>query len=80
MNDPIVDEIRRIRDAHAARFDYDLDAIFQDIKNQEKKSGQKFIAGVSRQTVPKQAILPTGVVIPVSEASELLAAVPPVEL
>ena len=46
MNDPIVDEIRRIREAHAARFDYDLDAIFQDIKEQEKKSGHNFIVGV----------------------------------
>jgi hypothetical protein len=56
MNDPIVEEVRRVRDAHAARFNYDLDAIFQDIKEQEKKSGLKFIAGVSRQTVPNQAL------------------------
>ena len=56
MNDPIVEEVRRIRDAHAARFNYDLDAIFQDIKEQEKKSGHKFISGVSRQTVPNQAL------------------------
>src|SRR5690242_11555697 len=39
MNDPIVDEVRRVRDAHAARFNYDLDAIFEDIKEREKKSG-----------------------------------------
>jgi hypothetical protein len=39
MNDPIVDEVRRIRDAHAARFNYDLDAIFRDIKEREKESG-----------------------------------------
>jgi hypothetical protein len=38
MNDPIVDEVRRVRDAHAARFNYDLDAIFRDIKEQEKSS------------------------------------------
>ena len=44
MNDPIVDEVRRIRDAHAARFNYDLDAIFRDIKEQEKKSGLKFVS------------------------------------
>ena len=42
MNDPIVDEVRRLRDEHAARFDYDLDAIFKDIKAQEKKSGRVF--------------------------------------
>ncbi len=44
MIDPIVDEVRRIRDAHAALFNYDLDAIFQDIKEQEKKSGLKFVS------------------------------------
>ncbi len=44
MNDPIVEEIRRIRDAHAARFNYDLDAIFCDIKEQEKASGLKYVS------------------------------------
>jgi hypothetical protein len=44
MNDPIVDEIRRIRDAHAAKFNYDLDAIFRDIKEHEKRSGLKFVS------------------------------------
>jgi hypothetical protein len=43
LNDPIVDEVRRVRDEHAARFNYDLDAIFRDIKEQEKKSGRKFV-------------------------------------
>lgn len=47
-NDPIVDEIRRIRDAHAARFNYDLDAIYRDIKQREKewekKLGRKFVS------------------------------------
>ncbi len=44
MNDPIVDEIRRIRDAHAAKFNYDPDAIFRDIKEQEKLSGRKYVS------------------------------------
>lgn len=52
MNDPIVEEVRRVRDAHAARFQYDLDAIFQDIKEQERKSGHQFISGVSRPALP----------------------------
>ena len=47
MTDPIVDEVRRIRDAHAARFGYDLDAMFQDIKEQERKSGHTFVRGVA---------------------------------
>lgn len=53
MNDPIVEEVRRVRDAHAARFNYDLDAIFHDIKEQEKKSGHAFIAGIARKTASK---------------------------
>lgn len=59
MNDPIVDEVRRVRDAHAARFNYDLDAIFHDIKRREQESGLVFVQGVARQAVPNQAIQPT---------------------
>lgn len=48
MNDPFVDEIRQYRDAHAARFNYDLKAIYEDIKRREKEreqaTGRKFIA------------------------------------
>ena len=32
MKDPIVEEVRRIRQEHALRFGNDLDAIFEDIK------------------------------------------------
>lgn len=31
-DDPIVDEVRKARDEYAKRFDYDLDAIFQDVR------------------------------------------------
>ena len=80
MNDPIVDEVRRVRDAHAARFNYDLDAIFQDIKEREKKSGLKFVQGVARQPVPNQAMQPTGVAISVSPDSTSPDAAPAAEL
>ena len=50
MNDPIVDEVRRVRDAHAAMFNYDLDEIFRDIKEQEKLSGLKFVSYPPRKT------------------------------
>jgi hypothetical protein len=55
MNDPIVEEVRRAREAHAARFNYDLDAIFKDIKERETKSGLTFVQGVARQAAPNQA-------------------------
>jgi hypothetical protein len=43
-NDPIVEEVRKIREEHAARFDYDLKRIFQDIKEREEKSGHKVVS------------------------------------
>lgn len=49
MNDPIVDEVRRAREAQGARFQYDLDAIFRDIKEQEKKAGRKFVSFAPRR-------------------------------
>ncbi len=79
MNDPIVDEVRRVRDAHAARFNYDLDAIFRDIKEQEKKSGLKFVNGVARQPVPNQP-QPTGAPVSASPTSTSPEAAPAAEL
>ena len=41
-------------------FNYDLDAIFQDIKEQEKNSGLKFVSYPPRRTEPKHSLQPTG--------------------
>jgi hypothetical protein len=76
MNDPIVDEVRRVRDAHAARFNYDLDAIFRDIKEREKKSGHKFIAGVARPAMPNEALQQSGAAAPVSGSTKVAEAAP----
>jgi hypothetical protein len=43
IKDPIVEEVRKVRDAHAAQFNYDLRAIYEDLKKQEKKSKRKFV-------------------------------------
>ena len=43
LNDPVVEEIRRIRDEHAARFNYDLDAIFDDFERSQKELGLPLI-------------------------------------
>jgi hypothetical protein len=42
MNDPIIEEVRCAREAYAARFNHDLDAIYRDLKVHEQKSGRKF--------------------------------------
>ncbi len=70
MNDLIVDEVRRVRDAYAARFNYNLDAMFQDIKEKEKKSGLEFVEGVARQPLPHQALQPTESATPVPPGSK----------
>jgi hypothetical protein len=43
-SDPIVGEVRRVRDAYAARFNYDLRAIYRDLKEKEKRSGLKIVS------------------------------------
>jgi hypothetical protein len=53
--DPIVDEVRKAREAHAAKFNYDLLAICGDLRKKEKESGHPV---VSRQ--PKLRLKPTG--------------------
>jgi hypothetical protein len=79
MNDPIVDEIRCIRDAHAARFNYDLDAIFRDIKKQEKESGRKFVSFSSGEAAVSQPHQPTGAAIPTAGNAELSPAAPAID-
>ena len=58
MNDPIVDEVRKVRDAHAARFNYDLDAIFRDIKENEERSGLTFVTYPPRRVEKSQTLPP----------------------
>ena len=74
MTDPIVEEVRRVRDEHAAQFGYDLDVIFQDIKDQEKKSGRKFVILVPAKAEPNQLLQPTGAAISASRDSQPLPA------
>ncbi len=82
MNDPIVDEVRRVRGEHAARFNYDLWAIFRDIQEQQKRSGLTFVsfADVASGVAPNEALQPTGAAIPVSQGSKSLEAAPAAEL
>ena len=42
--DSIVEDVRKVREEHAARFKFNLDAIYQDLKKQEKKSGGKIMS------------------------------------
>ena len=50
-DDEIVDEIHRIRDEHAAKFNYDLDAIIRDLQDKEMKSGRKIVSFVDGKCI-----------------------------
>ena len=44
IDDPIVKEVREVRERHAAQFNYDLKKIAQDLKRQEQQSGKKVVS------------------------------------
>ena len=46
--DEIVEEIHQIRDDYARSFNYDLDAIFADLRKKEAESGREVVT-LSRQ-------------------------------
>jgi hypothetical protein len=46
VKDPIVEEVRRIRQQYAARFNYDVTAIFHDLQDRQ---GRGEFAVVSRK-------------------------------
>ncbi|MEX2172954.1 MAG: hypothetical protein WD872_01245 [Pirellulaceae bacterium] len=79
-SDPIVDEVRRIRDAHAAKFNYDPQAIFRDIKEQEQRSGRKYVSFADDGIAPSKAPQPTWLATSVSENQEVAQAGPATEL
>lgn len=59
--DPIVEEIRAIREAYAARFKYDLQAIYCDLKAQERQHGWQTVSCPPRPAKPvDRAVKPRG--------------------
>ena len=42
--DEIVEEVRRVRSEYAAKFNHDLEAIYRDIKEQEKQNQRKVVS------------------------------------
>ena len=53
--DSIVEEVRKARDAYAKQFNYDLDAIYRDLKAKERQSGRLVIPCPSKRAkVPDQ--------------------------
>jgi hypothetical protein len=58
--DPIVEEVRKIREEHAARFGYDLKAIYDDLKETERRSGRKIVSLPPRRLKERQGELASG--------------------
>lgn len=42
-NDPIIEELHRIREEYAASFNYDMDAIVADLRAKQAKSDRKVV-------------------------------------
>lgn len=66
MEDHIVEEVRRIREEHAAQFNYDIDAIFAEYKRLEAEStrrhvsfGPRLIAKPAKPLLPGESVLKT---------------------
>ena len=49
LDDPIVEDVRKVRTAHAKKFNYDLKAIAADLKTQQFESGRKVIVFAPRK-------------------------------
>jgi hypothetical protein len=53
--DPIVEEVRRVREAYAASFDYDLERMFEDLRRSQQAEGRPVVS-----LPPKRVPLPVG--------------------
>jgi len=53
--DPIVADVRRTREELSARFDFDLGAIFADIRNRQVKLGDRLVRLEGKQAAEEQA-------------------------
>ena len=42
--DEIVEEVRRVREEHAAKFNHDLKAILDDARKRQRESGRKSVS------------------------------------
>ena len=54
QTDPIIAELRAIREAYAARFDYDVEAMFRDIRARQEASGREYVRLPARRTTGTQ--------------------------
>ena len=58
--DPIVEEIRAHREAHAAEFDYELSAICRDLRRQQAASSRRVVRLPARRAQPVDSVARKG--------------------
>ena len=54
--DPILEELHRIREEHAKSFDYDFKAIFADWQKRQAASGKKLVSLQPKRSSPHNAL------------------------
>lgn len=59
QTDPVVEEVRAIREAYAERFGFDLRAICRDLREQERASDRELVSLPPRRTEPESEVLTT---------------------
>lgn len=52
--DEIVEENHQIREAYARSFNYDLDAIFEDLRKKEAESGREVVSLSRKRGITKR--------------------------
>ena len=55
FEDPIVAEVRKHREEHAAKFGFDIGAIAEDAKKREREGGRKLVSFVREGRKPGKA-------------------------
>ena len=58
MNDPIVEEVRRVRDEHSRLFDYNLEAICDAYQKRQLLLGNRLVRLSPRQASASSTTLP----------------------
>jgi hypothetical protein len=58
--DPIVEEVRQIRDENAARFGYDLTAIFIDMKERDEEDRDRLVSRSPKAPKTQGLCAPSG--------------------
>ena len=53
MIDPIVEEIHKIREEYAEKFDYNIDAMFEDLREKQSESSRKIVSFAKDKKKPR---------------------------